>query len=78
MKVTDNGMGISVADLPYIFNRFYRADKAHSSNDKRTGLGLAIAKWVADAHGAQITVESTIGKGSVFIVEIPLKTMMIG
>ena len=70
--VTDNGIGINGEDLPHIFDRFYRADKSHNSDSKRTGLGLAIAKWVADVHGGSISVESTLGKGTTFKIVLPL------
>ena len=71
--VSDNGIGIDKKDLPHIFDRFYRGDKAHSSDGKRTGLGLAIAKWVTDIHGGKISVSSSIGKGSTFTVILPIK-----
>ncbi len=74
IRVQDNGVGIAEEDLPHIFNRFYRVDKSHSSRGKRTGLGLAIAKWVADVHKGTISVESTLGKGSTFTVFLPINT----
>lgn len=72
IKVEDNGIGISKEDLPHIFSRFYRADKSHT-DDRRTGLGLAICRWVVEAHGGRIHVESELGKGSVFTVHLPSK-----
>ena len=71
-EVRDSGIGIPADDLPHIFERFYRADKARSRDIGGAGLGLAIARWIADAHGAGIQVESTVGQGSVFRVSIPL------
>jgi len=73
MSIEDNGMGIPKKDLPYIFERFYRTDKARAKQEEGdgTGLGLAICKWVAETHGGKITVESKAGKGSVFNVFLP-------
>jgi len=71
LSVRDNGMGISAADLPHIFERFYRADPSRSQQEG-SGLGLAIAKWIADVHDASITVESREGAGSVFQLDFPI------
>ena len=68
-RVQDSGVGIAPEDLAHIFERFYRADKTRTRNQGGFGLGLAIAKWIADAHAAEIRVESTPGQGSVFKVE---------
>lgn len=66
IEVSDMGIGISKNDLPYIFDRFYRSDKSRTKNGY--GLGLSIAKQIADLHGAKIKVESKPGTGSTFKV----------
>ena len=72
LAVTDNGIGIPPDSLPRVFDRFYRVDGARSQDDGSSGLGLAIAKWVVEAHGATIDVASTTGKGSTFTITMPL------
>jgi len=71
--VADTGMGIAPGDLPHIFDRFWRADPARARDTGGTGagLGLAITKWIAEAHGGSITVQSRPGKGAVFTVSLP-------
>ena len=72
--VADTGIGIAPGDLPHIFDRFWRADPARSRTGDRpgTGLGLSITKWIAEAHGGSITVQSRPGRGSVFTVRLPM------
>ena len=72
--IEDSGIGISTEDLPHIFERFYRADKARTRDIGGTGLGLSIAKWIADAHQAILNVESAPDQGSTFRVTFPWKT----
>ncbi len=72
LRVSDTGMGIPAEELPYIFNRFYRADKARQRlPDSSSGLGLAIAKAIVVAHGGGVTAVSTPGQGTTFTVTLP-------
>lgn len=72
LMVSDTGEGIPAEDLPHIFERFYRVDKARSRQKGGSGLGLAIARWIARTHGGEIEVSSTPGQGSTFTVRLPL------
>ncbi len=72
IEIQDNGMGIGVIDLPHIFKRFYRADKARNSDKGGAGLGLALAKKIIEAHQGYIEVESTIDEGSTFRIFLPI------
>ena len=71
VNVADTGIGISPADIPRIFERFYRVDKARSREAGGTGLGLSIVKHIVQAHGGRVWVESAPGSGSVFSFTIP-------
>jgi signal transduction histidine kinase len=74
ITVRDTGIGIAPGDLPNIYERFWRADVARSRTGRRpgAGLGLAISKWTAEAHGGSIDVQSRPGKGTTFTVRLPL------
>jgi two-component system OmpR family sensor kinase len=71
--VRDTGIGIAAGDLPHIFERFWRADPARSRTGDRpgVGLGLAIAKWIVEAHGGSIMVQSRPARGTMFIIRLP-------
>jgi heavy metal sensor kinase len=77
IRVSDSGIGIALEDQPKIFDRFYRADKARSRNLEGAGIGLAIAQWIVQQHKGSITVQSSPGKGSTFLVQLPLQAMKL-
>jgi heavy metal sensor kinase len=72
ISVIDTGIGIAHEEVPHIFDRFWRSDKARSREHGGAGLGLSIAKWIAEMHGGTVEVESEPGKGSVFRLRVPL------
>jgi two-component system OmpR family sensor kinase len=72
IAVQDTGIGIPPEDLPHIFERFYRADKARFRNEGGAGLGLAVARWIVHEHGGEIEAKSKVGKGATFTVKIPV------
>jgi signal transduction histidine kinase len=72
VRVADSGMGIAEADLERVFDRFWRAPGVRGMAG--SGLGLAITKWVAELHGGAVKVESELGRGTVFAIELPVTT----
>jgi signal transduction histidine kinase len=72
IRVEDTGPGIPPEHLPFLFERFYRVDQARSRGEGGTGIGLAIARSVVEAHGGRIWAQSEVGRGSVFAFELPL------
>jgi two-component system heavy metal sensor histidine kinase CusS len=73
VTVRDTGVGMSEDVRLHIFNRFYQADLRERKSTAGSGLGLSIGRWIADAHGAELTVESTPLEGSVFQIKFPVK-----
>jgi signal transduction histidine kinase len=71
--VIDTGEGIAPEDLPFIFDRFWRGDKSRTGR-VNSGLGLAIAKQLIQAHDGEINVESEVGRGTKFVIDIPTST----
>jgi signal transduction histidine kinase len=73
LTVEDTGLGIEPEDLPHLFDRFYRGKHAGQSTIPGTGLGLAITKEIVDRHGGTIDVDSTLGKGTIFTLDLPVQ-----
>jgi signal transduction histidine kinase len=74
VRVADTGSGIPEEELPYIFERFYRVDRARKRRERGgAGLGLSIAYWITRMHGGNLEVESKLGEGTVFKVRLPLE-----
>jgi heavy metal sensor kinase len=78
VSIADNGIGIAPSDLPYIFERLYRADPARTRASGGAGLGLSLVKWVVESHGGSVTVHSEPGKGSTFVVVLPVSDRQAG
>lgn len=77
IDVVDTGVGIETAELPYIFDRFYRGSRANEARGSGSGLGLAIARSIVEMHGGGIEVESRVGSGSRFSVTLPRDPRLI-
>jgi two-component system phosphate regulon sensor histidine kinase PhoR len=72
ISIADHGIGIPKSDIPLLFTRFFRAGNVNSGSHPGTGLGLAIVKQIVDHHGGAIAVQSELGKGTTFLIEIPI------
>ena len=75
LGVSDDGAGIPAADLPFIWERFYKVDKAHTRENHGTGLGLSIAREIIERHGATATVSSEPGQGTSFVLQFPVRSL---
>ena len=73
ISVEDHGIGISKSDLRQVFEPFYRSQEVVDAQIHGNGLGLALVKQIAEAHGGRVTAESEVGKGSIFTIELPVK-----
>jgi signal transduction histidine kinase len=73
-EVRDTGIGIAEADMPNVFERFYRADKARTRELGGVGLGLSIGRWITEAHSGTIEVHSAPGRGSIFQIRLPISS----
>jgi signal transduction histidine kinase len=72
ISVADTGLGIPEADLPLVFERFYRTKRSRAANPGGSGLGLSIVRWIVEAHKGSVSVESVVGEGSTFTVHLPV------
>ena len=75
LRVQDTGCGIPAEHLPYIFERFYRADPSRARETGGSGIGLAIAQAIAKAHGGELLVESAVDQGSIFTLLLPIESL---
>lgn len=78
LEVQDNGIGIAPLDLPHLFEKFFRSGRREAYQQRGTGLGLAIVKSIAERHSGKVWVDSTLGKGSVFYLELPTRPQTQG
>ncbi|HJW13995.1 MAG TPA: ATP-binding protein, partial [Thermoanaerobaculia bacterium] len=74
IEVSDTGIGIPEENLPYVFERFFRSDRARRAHPGGSGLGLSIVKWIVEAHKGTVAVSSRVGEGTTFTVTLPLVT----
>ena len=72
VHLQDTGIGIAEKDLPHVFERFYRADQVRSRETRGSGLGLSIARWIAESHNGSIEVSCRLGQGTKVTIRLPL------
>jgi signal transduction histidine kinase len=72
IRIEDTGQGIPAEQLPKIYDRFFRVDKARSQDVQGTGLGLSIVRWIVESHGGSIMASSEVGVGTTFVIALPL------
>jgi len=78
VSVQDSGLGIAPADQVRLFEKFFRAKRKEALREKGSGLGLAIVKSIAEQHGGRVSVESRLGVGSTFTLDLPVKAEAVG
>jgi len=76
-EIIDNGIGIAPIDLPHLFEKFYRSGRREAYNQRGTGLGLAIVKSIIEKHNGKVWVESKLGRGSSFYLQLPIKHTLV-
>jgi signal transduction histidine kinase len=76
IQVSDNGLGIPDADVPYLFDKFYRVSTGQHTVERGSGLGLSIVKAIVEAHDGKISVNTRLGEGSTFYISLPLKVLV--
>ena len=72
IEVADSGVGIPEGDLPFIFERFFRSDRARRAYSGGSGLGLSIVRWIVEAHKGKVEIGSEVEKGTTVVVRLPL------
>jgi signal transduction histidine kinase len=74
IEVSDTGVGIPEKDLPFVFERFFRSDRARRAYTGGSGLGLSIVRWIVEAHKGKVEIASEVDKGTTVVVKLPLVT----
>ncbi|HEU5250890.1 MAG TPA: ATP-binding protein, partial [Thermoanaerobaculia bacterium] len=74
IAISDTGVGIPESDLPFVFERFFRSDRARRAYKGGSGLGLSIVRWIVEAHKGKVEIESEVDRGTTVTVRLPLVT----